>query len=1024
MTGKVNRDLFFKLASDLREERLHAAVALIKDLSALDLPDDAEEWSYVLNRLIKGLSSDRNSARLGFSLCLTEVINLAVNMPPGQRPKGLESTNEFLSTLSTILNVNVNEGTKKSMKGKDERGILFGKLFGLKSLLNEPLFSEIFVKDLEKGNTEFFIRFTEQLIDLALKKNWIKEPCFFTLFQTMKMLLPFMDESSAEKILLIYDKYDLTLTNEGLSTYLLLKYEGDESLIPSVLDLKNPGWKDNDPLARGNLPLLTKVLRNSSVIPDANGGLKETKKQKNTNWNPRLHFVWSVLLPLFGNGKLENTSHISKKRKKTNNKKVQNSIQFPEFWKMAVDESFFNEKASSERKYLGFLIIDAAFKAVPGSYIGFCFSQNVMRTLINQSIDSQRVLNKISQLTLDFIVKACEEDSANRLVPCLNAMLFGPHGSINFDKLTKSGTVSKLIAIKELPSTVLAQLLDVFLLQLQDKKGDLSHTLFALDSILHIVRAHKVEINDMDIMKPVLRPIVYMAFFKHTSDDLKLEQLHELAKERLYSILGELTINKEIRCKDPEINSWQYLTLKLILDIENSHVGDLINPLDENLENIKNEAISCLSKVCRSRTAQSWGLSTLLSMCLVQLYAGDTDSISVIEELCEFSKHENNSMVGITEILLSLLAQKKALLRKLSLIIWQQFIEEVGLEELQILLDILKARENKQGFAQLFEGEEEFEEIKEEDDASEDESKTGSESESESESESDSDDADEKDEEDEANEDILNIDKEATSALVKALNLPDNIVNDKGEVDLDQLEGLSDDGGDDEDEESMDDEKMMELDDQLSEIFKRRKEALSSISTGNQRKFEVKQSRENVISFKHRVVDMLAVYVKYCEKLTLANKSEHSNNLGGSLSKLVYFIIPMLKCVNETLDRPLADKISKLLKGKIFKIKVTAFKDMNKDIELMDLLKKTHKLMLTSKPGQHAAVFYSMCSTSSLFLSKLYVEIGGNDKLDELIDLYTATTKEWMQKGKCGPNIFIDFINWLSSKKQTVMDKE
>lgn len=111
-------ETFFKLASDLQEERLHAAVALIKDLSALDLPDDAEEWSYVLNRLIKGLSSDRNSARLGFSLCLTEVINLAVNMPPGQRPKGLESTNEFLSTLSTILNVNVNEGTKNPWRAK------------------------------------------------------------------------------------------------------------------------------------------------------------------------------------------------------------------------------------------------------------------------------------------------------------------------------------------------------------------------------------------------------------------------------------------------------------------------------------------------------------------------------------------------------------------------------------------------------------------------------------------------------------------------------------------------------------------------------------------------------------------------------------------------------------------------------------------------------------------------------------------------------------------------------------------
>ncbi|CAI4060734.1 hypothetical protein SUVZ_05G0170 [Saccharomyces uvarum] len=1023
MTGKVNRDLFFKLASDLQEERLHAAVALIKDLSALELPSDSEEWSYVLNRLIKGLASDRNSARLGFSLCLTEVINLAMNMPSGQRPKGLESMNDFLDTLSFILDINVNESGKKPVKGKDERGILFGKLFGLKSLLNEPLFSGIFVEDLKRGNTEFIIRFMEQLIDLALRKNWIKEPCLYGLFQTIKMLLPSMNESTAAEILLTYDKYDLTLTNEGLSTYLLLKYESDKDLVPSTLDLKNLGWKNNDPLARGNLPLLTKVLRDSAVAPDTNGKAHDnTKKQKNANWNPRLHFVWNILLPLFGSGKLENAEHISKKRKKTSSKKVASSIQFPEFWQMAVDESFFNEKASSERKYLGFLIIDATFKTVPGSCIGYCFSRNVMRTLINQSIDSQRILNKIAQITVDSIIKACEEDPINKLVPCLNAMLFGPHGSINFDKLTKSSITSKLIAIKELPATVLTQLFNLFVLQLQEKKDDLPHTHFVLDSLLHIIRAHKAEINDVEIIKPVLSPIVYMAFFKNSTDDKESEQLHELAKERLYSILGELTINKEMRSEDPQINSWQFLTLRLILDIEKSHKGDLTNPLDEGLEKTKNEAISSLTEISKSNTSQSWGLSTLLSMCLIQLYAGETDSISVIEELCEFAKDENSSMVGITEILLSLLAQKKALLKKLSLIIWQQFIGDVGLKELQILLDVLKARENKQGFALLFEGEGEFEEVDEEESAVEDESK----SESESESDSESNDEEERDEEDEANEDVVNIDKEATSALIKALNLPDNIVNDKGEVDMDQLEGISDDGDgadDDEDEESMDDEKMMELDDQLSEIFKRRKEALSSISTGNQRKVEVKESRENVISFKHRIVDMLTVYVKHCEKLAIANKGELSSEIGGPLSNLVYFIIPMIKCIKETLDRPLADKISKLLKGKIFKIRTGAFKGLDETIELLDLLKSAHKEMLTSKPGQHANVFFSACSTSSLFLSKLYVDIDGNDKFDDLIDLYASTTKEWTQKGKFGANIFIDFINWLSSKKEGVEKK-
>lgn len=56
-------------------------------------------------------------------------------------------------------------------------------------------------------------------------------------------------------------------------------------------------------------------------------------------------------------------------------------------------------------------------------------------------------------------------------------------------------------------------------------------------------------------------------------------------------------------------------------------------------------------------------------------------------------------------------------------------------------------------------------------------------------------------------------------------------------------------------------------------------------------------------------------------------------------------------------------------------------------------------------------------------MSKLYVDINGNDKFDDLIDLYASTTKQWTQKGKFGANIFIDFINWLSSKKEGVEKK-
>ena len=63
--GSVSKDYYYKLASELESERIAAAAGLIKELSENDLEDD---WNYAIDRLIKGLGSQRASARLGFSL--------------------------------------------------------------------------------------------------------------------------------------------------------------------------------------------------------------------------------------------------------------------------------------------------------------------------------------------------------------------------------------------------------------------------------------------------------------------------------------------------------------------------------------------------------------------------------------------------------------------------------------------------------------------------------------------------------------------------------------------------------------------------------------------------------------------------------------------------------------------------------------------------------------------------------------------------------------------------------------------
>ena len=70
-------ELYTELASNDAEKRLKAANELIwKVVQASKSGEPAEQGmdsGYALKRLIKGLVSDRESARLGFSVALTEV---------------------------------------------------------------------------------------------------------------------------------------------------------------------------------------------------------------------------------------------------------------------------------------------------------------------------------------------------------------------------------------------------------------------------------------------------------------------------------------------------------------------------------------------------------------------------------------------------------------------------------------------------------------------------------------------------------------------------------------------------------------------------------------------------------------------------------------------------------------------------------------------------------------------------------------------------------------------------------------
>jgi DNA polymerase phi len=71
-------ELYEQLASNEENVRIKAAEELVRKVVQGKKSGETEKGidsEYALNRLVKGLSSGRESARLGFSIALTEVIH-------------------------------------------------------------------------------------------------------------------------------------------------------------------------------------------------------------------------------------------------------------------------------------------------------------------------------------------------------------------------------------------------------------------------------------------------------------------------------------------------------------------------------------------------------------------------------------------------------------------------------------------------------------------------------------------------------------------------------------------------------------------------------------------------------------------------------------------------------------------------------------------------------------------------------------------------------------------------------------
>lgn len=395
------------------------------------------------------------------------------------------------------------------------------------------------------------------------------------------------------------------------------------------------------------------------------------------------------------------------------------------------------------------------------------------------------------------------------------------------------------------------------------------------------------------------------------------------------------------------------------------------------------------------------GFILLYSLTLLQVYNGDGDAIMMLDDLdasrkaMAKNKESGEGSDAFVEIVLSFLGNPRTLFRKIGEEAFSIFASEIGSEGLQSLAEILDTEENLEGQKELFNQGDDDDEQGKSDDDSDDGSEMDSDVEMiESDVEMVNGDANDSDD-DESGSDSSDSDSSDS----------DDDEDDEDDAELTQFNNLlqmtlgtakADMDGDDSDDSDMDDEQMMALDPQLSKIFKQRSQVTS-------KKKDREDAKQNVVQFKSRVLDLLAIYLdkQYSNALTLE------------------LLLPVLRRTRASANKQLAEKSSKMLKT-YFDTRSKHKAPLPKP-EAVDtvwaILKGIHE---EAKNGGGAKAHADVCSSASLHVVKVLV---GLDRAHYagVVDVYAETQKQWFadKKSPLQPTLFTQFQNWsMNAQKQ------
>lgn len=636
------------------------------------------------------------------------------------------------------------------------------------------------------------------------------------------------------------------------------------------------------------------------------------------------------------------------------------------------------------------------------------FSKNFMTCLMNQAAKEDRYLHRAAVKALKTI-EAVVSAHPELLVPVLGNLL-GKNGVYSFDQRTSTKTVDRLLQKinrqnAEGALVVIRQPI-ASLKQQQNDEAKATLRLYAdyLSKVLNAFAADAPAEITSDSRKgatygPVLQELSALAYSQPEGvpQDALTEQLRDHCRSRIESSLARLTRRTD--------------DFKTFCGAVAS-IDPASRTMTEEIKSAINDALHRMKQLLKKKPKKedeknlAQGLAMLHAVSIFQLYNENPDAMEVLEDLAQFSDRLKKGRAGdqgegsselLVEILLSMVARPSSLMRQISQQVFDAFTGQISGQGLALLTEPLASGESTKGEKELFNTEEDGMEVDGSGSSDED-------VDAESDVEMDSDvefvelaGSGEEGGEEESEDDEESGDGEGINDAAEEAQAPQDVDELVGKIlnshrldkDDDAVESCSD--GD------MSDSEMLALDEKLAEVFRQRTKSRPDS------KKQKKDAKQSVVNFKHRILDLVDVYVR----------NEALNPLAFSL------LVPLLRLMRTTSAKSLASRACEVILNyqKGSKKARAGGREGDKEVtsvaagDLLPLLLEVHTE--ATKDNSHA---YAKAASAGSLIVASAMFAADRDAIKQTAAVYAKTQSEWvLGEARLQNSFFADWNNWCQN---------